>query len=81
MVRDVKRVTVVLAVVVFLVASQVTRADEFDRVMEITFKRSGGSPGQYWRRVFMSSGSPTQRVIAMSWRCGAMMGQRSIRRC
>jgi hypothetical protein len=45
MMRDVKRVTVVLAVVVFLVASQVTRADEFDRVMEITFSAPVEVPG------------------------------------
>jgi hypothetical protein len=35
--RDVKRVTVVPAVVLFVVASHVMRADEFDRVMAITF--------------------------------------------
>jgi hypothetical protein len=43
--RYVQKVTVVVAVGLFVVASQVTRADECDRLMEITFSARVEVPG------------------------------------
>jgi hypothetical protein len=43
--RYVKRITFVLAVALFVLASQTARADEFDRLMVITFSGSVEVPG------------------------------------
>src|SRR5690348_4427951 len=43
--RYVKRFTVVLAVILFVLASRTARADEFDKLMEITFTGPVEVPG------------------------------------